>query len=93
MLAWKSGQHLVESDLELAAFRPAGKLNELKLTTDTDLLNPFGMELYQDDEDEEMYNQFPHKPSWIQALLLYPTHWILRSSLTMRMHGKMDLKV
>ncbi len=57
--AWKSGQHLVESDLELAAFSPAGKLNELEWTTGTDLLNPFGMELYQDDEDEETYDQIP----------------------------------
>src|SRR5260370_16600246 len=41
VLAWKSGQCLVESDLELTAFRPLGSFNNLDLTSGPDLLNPF----------------------------------------------------
>src|SRR5258708_665211 len=38
-------------------FKPTEKLNTLELTPGADLLNPFGMEGYKDQEGEETYNE------------------------------------
>ncbi len=38
-------------------FKPTEKLNMLELTPGTNLLNPFGMEGYKDQEGEETYNE------------------------------------
>ena len=57
MSAWKSGWHLVESDPELAMFKPAEKFDALKSIPGTDLLNPFGMETtYEDQYGKETYD-------------------------------------
>ncbi|KAF8327604.1 uncharacterized protein EI90DRAFT_3018097 [Cantharellus anzutake] len=72
MSAWRSGRHEVENDPELTAFSPAEKFGKLESTPGADLLNPFGMEVCEDGENEETYNETPQQPNPDSTIPIVP---------------------
>ena len=57
----KSGQYQIESDAELAEFKPAEKFCILKSTPGTDLLNAFGMEDGTEGHEEQEGEETQHE--------------------------------
>ncbi len=50
--AWRAGQHLVKHDKDLEDFHPVQKFQSLESQAGADLLNPFGLVVYEECEDE-----------------------------------------
>ncbi|KAF8327757.1 uncharacterized protein EI90DRAFT_3018004 [Cantharellus anzutake] len=72
MSAWRSSRHEVENDPELMAFSPAEKFGKLESTPGANLLNPFRMEVCEDGENEEMYDETPQQPNPDSTIPILP---------------------
>ncbi|KAF8324980.1 uncharacterized protein EI90DRAFT_3019288 [Cantharellus anzutake] len=72
MSAWRSGRELVEHDPELATFKPAEKFNAMESIPSANLLNPFGMEGYEDRECEETHDGMPQQAQSTPSTPLIP---------------------
>ena len=94
MSAWKSGQHLVESDPKLAMFKPAEKFDVLESTPGTNLLNPFGMETtYEDQCGEETYNGIAQQTQSNPSAPFIPNSLELEELIDGKNVQKMDWRV
>ena len=63
ILAWKSGQYLIESDPNLALFKPRRRLEEAEQSPNIDLSNPFGMDTHKEAESKGPLDPMPQQPA------------------------------